>query len=314
MRSTRLFRRIALLLIPILGTGFSRILAADAFPNRLEPSVLESAKLGPNASVYVRREIPVLMRSDQAVNVLNFSSATAKILMLGKYHSPNGMLDLELQGSLQAGTLEIDLPMGKLDAALYEWEELLARSKDLDNLNAHLQGLTFKDTTGFRAIYHVKRSIEFQLTLDVPYNADTQTLGGPSPSFKAAADFIRYLEKDSRSRTILESNTSGLPVFVSAGDTTGSLAAGFLADTIRFDPVSGRREFGYTGRLSRLSQLPEVKRVIKDPAVKAFIDGPEDVLIKALGSDDAGFSFTISKEGGKHIDATLLGKRVTLKS
>lgn len=285
----------------------------DAYSYRLDPSVLSLAKMGPNATLYFNREVPVLLRADQSVDPISVSSATAGILMLGKYHSPSVSVDLELHGALQNGALEIPFPMGRLDAALFEWEELGAHPKELDGLGARLQSLTFRDNTGFRAVYSLKRKTEYQLTVDVPYKSDTQSLGEPDPSFRAAADFIRLLEKDARCRVILESNQTGLPVFVSAGDKPGSLAAGFLADTIRRD-AEDRREYAYTAPLSRVAGLPEVKRVLRDAAVKSFIAGAEDVLVKGIGSDEAGFQFTISKEGGKRLEATLTGKKVVVKS
>ena len=286
---------------------------ADPFPNRIDPSVLESARKGPNAEVYFNREIPVLFRSDIPVDILNLSSATASVLMIGKYHSQDGTVDLELHGRLNNGVLDMDFPLSRLDAALYEWEDVGGQPKGLKGLNANLRTLTFRDDAGFRSVYLLKKSIEYQLTVDVPYSKEKKMLMPPQPPFDRSGEFVRWLEKDARSRTILGNNSSGLPVFVSAGDDADTLAAGFLSNTIRWNFRTGHREYGYAESLDHLKRLPEIRRLLKDPQIKAFVEGTEPVAVKALGSDDGGFSFTLSKEGGRRLEATLVNKRVSVK-
>jgi hypothetical protein len=314
MTPSSLFRRNLLPLLVLAAFAAGGVArAAEPFPNRIDPSVLESAQKGPNAAVYFNREIPVLFRSDVPVDILNLSSATASVLMLGKYHSPRGTVDLEMHGRLQNGALEMDFPLSRLDAAMYEWEDVGAQPKGLKGLDANLRTLTFRDDAGFRGVYLVRKSIEYQLTVDVPYNSEKKTLMPPQPPYDRSAEFIRWLEKDVRSRAILENNTSGLPIFVSVAESTDTLAAGFLSDTIRWNMRTGRREFAYSESLNHLQRLPEIKRLLKDPQVKAFVEGTEPVAVKAIGSDDAGFSFSLSKEGGRHLEATLVNKRVSVK-
>ena len=133
------FRRIFVLGLALAGVVLVARGDGDAFSHRLDPSVLESAKMGPNASLYFRREIPVLIRSDQAVNILNLSSATANILMLGKYNNPGGSLDLELHGSLRMARSRSISLWDASTRPFMSGRELSARSKELESLGASLR-------------------------------------------------------------------------------------------------------------------------------------------------------------------------------
>lgn len=285
----------------------------EIFPYRVEPSLIESMKKGPNASVFAYRHVIALMKSDVEIDSINFSTINAHVLMYGKYNSPRGAVDLELRGEVRNGLLEIDFPLGRVDALLFDWEEKAVRPEALKNLKPKVRSLTFRDSTGFRAIYSIERSFPYQLTVDTPYNPVTKSLMPPQPDFKMVAGFVKDLESNPHSRDLIANNASGLPTFITSGDEVTSLIAGYLLNSVKWSERDGRWDFAYDENLKRVKNFPEIRRLLKNPEVKAFVDGGE-TRVKGFGGDKTGYSFVLTKDGGKRLEATLVGRRIVVKA
>jgi len=283
------------------------------FPYRVEPSIIESIKKGPNASVFAYRHVIALMKSDVAIDSINFSTINAHVLMYGKYNSPRGAVDLELRGEVRNGLLEIDFPLGRVDALLFDWEEKAVRPEALKSFKPRVRSLTFRDAAGFRAIYSIERSFPYQLTVDTPYNPVTKGLMPPQPDFKMVAGFVKNLESNPHSRDLIANNASGLPTFITSGDEVMSLVAGYLLNSVKWSERAGRWDFSYDDNLKRVRSFPEIRRLLKNPDVRAFVDGGE-TRVKGFGGDKTGYSFVLTKDGGKKLEATLVGRRVLVKA
>ncbi|MBV9080527.1 MAG: hypothetical protein JO102_05350 [Elusimicrobia bacterium] len=298
-----------------MGSRHARaeMIESEAFPYRIDPSALDVLNKGVNATIYFERQIPALFRSDKAIDAVNASTISAHILMLGKYHSPRGNCDLALHGEVKQGTVEIEFPLGRVDAALFEWEEQAARPEALKALRPVVENLSFDEAIGFHAVYSLKRDFEYQLAAEIPYNPVTKNLMPSRPSFKDTASFIKALEGDSRARVILSNNATGLPNYVRAEDAANTLSAGYLMNNIKYDRRIGRYDYTYTDELKKLKSLSEVRTLLKDPNVKAFTGGAENFRLKVTGSEKTGFSFVLTGEGDRRLEGTLIGRRVVVK-
>jgi hypothetical protein len=284
----------------------------EVYAHRIDPSIIESMKKGPNAQVYAYRQIIAMIKSDTPVDSINFSTVNAHVLMYGKYNSPRGAVDIELRGAINDGLLEIEFPLGRVDAVLFDWEEAYARPDAIKGLKSRVHGLTFRESAGFRAVYTLERSFPYQLTVDIPYNPVTKNLMPPQPDFRDVANFVKAMESNEHSRAMLENNSTGLPAFVTGGGQSHALVAGYLLNTITWNGRDDRWEYAYDDDLKRVRNFPEIRRLLKEPEVKAFVQDGE-TRVKGFGGEKTGFSFALTKEGGRRLDASLVGRRVIVK-
>jgi hypothetical protein len=310
----RLFRRSLWAAIVFFVLSLSPVFADDVYPYRVEPSTIEALKKGPNAQVYVYRQVIAMMKSEVPVSQANASSATSRVLVYGKYNSPRGMVDLEIRGDIRAGMLEIDFPIGRVDAVLFEWEENAASPDELKALKPRVRNLTFRETQGFRAVYLIERNLPYQLTVDIPYNPLTKNLMPPRPAFSQVAEFVKMIESREHGRAILEGNSTGLPSFITLDQEKNALVAGYLLNAVRWYTKDDRWEYVYDEDLKDIRHFPEVKTLLKSPGVKAFVETGGETRVKAFGGEKTGFSFTLLKDGGgRRLEATLIGRRVEIK-
>jgi hypothetical protein len=282
------------------------------YPYRVEPSIIESIKKGPNAQVYAYRQIIAMLKSDTPMDAISYSTINAHVLMYGKYNSPRGVVDIELRGDIRDGVLEIDFPLGRVDAVLFEWEETAARPDALKSLKPRVRSLTFREVSGFRSIYSIERTLPYQLTVDIPYNPVTKNLMPPQPDFKDVAEFVKAVETNEHSKIMLANNATGLPAYITAGGETHTLVAGYLLNSVKWNGRDSRWEYAYEDELKRVKGFPEVRRLLKDPQVKAFVEDGE-TRVKGFGGEKTGYSFMLSKEDGRRLDATIVGRRIVVK-
>lgn len=284
----------------------------QVYPHRVEPSLIESLKKGPNARVYAYRQIIAMLKSDTPIDAINFSTINAHVLMYGKYNSARGAVDLELRGEITDGVFEIDFPLGRVDAVLFDWEETAARPAAIRDLKPRVRNLTFRESAGFRALYSIARNFTYQLTVDFPYNPVTKNLMPPQPDFRDVAAFVKAAEKNEHSRIMLENNATGLPAYITSGGSAHSLVAGYLLNSVKWNGRQDRWEYVYDDSLKRVKGFREIRRLLKNPQVKAFVDDGE-TRVKGFGGEKTGFSFTLLKDGGRRLEATLVGRRVIVK-
>lgn len=284
----------------------------EIYPYRVEPSVIDSLKKGPNAEVYAYRHVIALMKSDRPIDSINFSTVNAEVFMYGKYNSPRGMVDLELRGEIRNGVFDIDFPLGRVDAVLFDWEEKAARPEPLKNFKPQMRSLVFRDTSGFRAIYAIQRDLTYDLTVDIPYNPVTKELMPPQPDFRAIAEFLKALETNKHSRDMIANNATGVPTYLGAGRENGTLVAGYLLNTVKWNERDHRWEYSYDDSVKHVRDYPEMRWLLKDPVVKSFVAKGE-TRVKAIGSEKTGFSFVLLSDDGKRLEASLVGRRVIVK-
>ena len=273
---------------------------------------MATAERGPNAVIYFQRRVPILFRADRPVDILNLSSVTARILVLGKYHTSRATVDLEVHGTLRDGRFEIEFPLGRLDAVLLEWEQTGSAPAEFRGIDYVVRSLTFNEATGFKTIYAIRHGFDYLLTVFVPFNPVTLHVMPSIPNYGETARFVKAVEKDDRARAILAGNKTGLPSFLAAGDAVRSIVAGYLMNSARYDFMDSRWYYTYDDDLRRLMGQPEVRRLLREDEVRKFVDAGGDVRLKGNGDDRKGFLFALTDASGRRLEARLLGRKITI--
>ena len=78
----RFFAAVACLLPGVCLRAAAQDSAVDQiYSYRVEPSVIDSLKKGPNAEVYAYRHVIALLKSDRPIDSVNYSTMNAEVFM-----------------------------------------------------------------------------------------------------------------------------------------------------------------------------------------------------------------------------------------
>lgn len=302
----------------LIFLAMSRANAVDPslFSQNVSTSVLSQLQASPTFEEYKQRQVDFSIRTRQPIAEKEAKQATRDGILIGNYRRTREAVSVQVEAKIDQGQIDVNFPLSRIDAIIEQWEEEFREPAELKSLFPRVKQLTFRQGMGLIYECLLKREFSYLLKLEIPYDADNGQLVDRKKTLKEVKKFITAMEGDKRMKTILANNTSGRPVLLTIAENN-SLQARHPMNSIEYDPAAKSWTFAYIAELEKVKNLPEVKRLLADEAVKTFLSGVEQgtvIKVSVNGGEKEGFTATLTNlKTSQRISAQIVQNKVSIE-
>lgn len=297
-------------LLPVVSQARSQFPVGD--------DVMVLLQLDESAGSFREKTTGFRIFSNVHISSRSLSTTTTSGHIRAQYVFQGTKVELNLAGHMERKSFQLRVSPEQIDGFLKKWNSEYSLATRFKGLIPKADKLILNEQGHFQYQFGLNRKYDFDVKGQFAWKKDASAGEGLASDLNGLAQFVRFIEKDKRSRGLLANNKSNRPIEVtikSRGKEGNLYRAYHPQHEITMREGDKKASFVFAHNFLDFSWFPEVKKLRKNTSVGELIEKNNgEVWLRAVGSPKDKFTFTLTglKAGGK-ITADLIKGKVHIK-